>query len=151
MNPTPSIIIKRLPHGAGLPVPRRMTPGASGCDIAAAIDNDITLMPGKRGLIPTGFCFEVPPGFEVQVRSRSGLAAKHGVMVLNSPGTVDSDYRGEVKVILMNLGEEPFIVRRGDRIAQIVPVRVAADLDFKEEASISPTRRGAGGFGHTGV
>ena len=91
MNPTPSIIIKRLPHGAGLPVPRRMTPGASGCDIAAAIEEDMTIPPGKRALIPTGLCFEIPPGFEVQVRCRSGLAAKHGVMVLNSPGTVDSD------------------------------------------------------------
>lgn len=128
-----------------------MTPGASGCDIAAAIEEDMTIPPGKRALIPTGLCFEIPPGFEVQVRCRSGLAAKHGVMVLNSPGTVDSDYRGEVKVILMNLGEEPFTVRRGDRIAQVVPVQVAADLDFKEEDSISPTKRGAGGFGHTGV
>ena len=151
MNSYPSIHIKRLDHASGLPIPARMTAGSSGCDIAAAIDSDITLMPGKRDLIPTGFCFEIPPGFEVQVRSRSGLAAKHGVMVLNSPGTIDSDYRGEVKVILINLGSEPFIVRRGDRIAQVVPMQVASSVDFKEKTGISETTRGVGGFGHTGV
>ena len=151
MNSNPSINIKRLPHGHDLPIPARMTAGSSGCDIAAAIDADIVLMPGKRELIPTGFCFEIPAGFEVQVRSRSGLAVKHGVMVLNSPGTIDSDYRGEVKVILVNLGGEPFTIRRGDRIAQVVPMQVASSLDFKESAGISDTPRGDGGFGHTGV
>ena len=92
-----TIIVKRLPHGNGLPIPNRMTPGSSGCDITAAVDADIAIPPGKRALVPTGFCFEIPAGFEVQVRSRSGLAAKHGVFVLNSPGTIDSDYRGEVR------------------------------------------------------
>jgi dUTP pyrophosphatase len=148
----PSVItVKRLPHGRDLPVPHRMTPGASGCDIAAAIDSDISILPGKRTLIPTGFCFEIPEGYEVQVRSRSGLAAKHGVFVLNSPGTIDSDYRGEVKVILANIGEEPFVVHRGDRVAQIVPMQVPTMLDFKEDAALSETSRGSGGFGHTGV
>jgi dUTP pyrophosphatase len=151
VNSSPSIHIKRLDHAGDLPVPARMTAGSSGCDIAAAIDADIVLLPGKRELVPTGFCFEIPPGFEVQVRSRSGLAAKHGVMVLNSPGTIDSDYRGEVKVILVNLGSDPFTIRRGDRIAQVVPMQVASSVDFKEKSGISETERGAGGFGHTGV
>lgn len=151
MNAVPEINVKRLSHASGLPIPVRMTAGSSGCDIAAAIGSDIILMPGKRELIPTGFCFEIPPGFEVQVRSRSGLAAKHGVMVLNSPGTIDADYRGEVKVILINLGGEPFTIRRGDRIAQVVPMQVASSIDFKEKTGISDTERGAGGFGHTGV
>jgi dUTP pyrophosphatase len=146
-----TITVKRLPHATGLPVPCRMTPGSSGCDIAAAVDADIAILPGKRALIPTGFCFEIPEGFEVQVRSRSGLAAKYGVFVLNSPGTIDADYRGEVKVILANLGDEPFTVRRGDRIAQVVPMQLPAHLAFTENDSISETKRGAGGFGHTGV
>jgi dUTP pyrophosphatase len=145
------ITVKRLPHAGDLPIPQRMTPGSSGCDIAAAIDADMIILPGKRALIPTGFCFEIPEGFEVQVRSRSGLAAKHGVFVLNSPGTIDSDYRGEVKVILANMGDEPFAVRRGDRIAQVVPMTVPIAIDFKENSSISETTRGSGGFGHTGV
>jgi dUTP pyrophosphatase len=151
MQTSQSILVKRLSHAYDLAIPNRMTPGSSGCDIAAAVEADITLQPGARALIPTGFCFEIPTGFEVQVRSRSGLAAKHGVMVLNSPGTVDSDYRGEVKVILINFGLEPFTVRRGDRIAQVVPMQVASSLDFKENADISETLRGAGGFGHTGI
>jgi dUTP pyrophosphatase len=145
------ITVKRLPHAGDLAIPQRMTPGSSGCDIAAAIDADIDLLPGKRALIPTGFCFEIPEGFEVQVRSRSGLAAKHGVFVLNSPGTIDSDYRGEVKVILANMGEEPFTIQRGDRIAQVVPMTVPVTVNFKENSSISETARGSGGFGHTGV
>jgi dUTP pyrophosphatase len=151
MNTQKNIIVKRLSHAFGLSLPTRMTLGSSGCDIAAAIEADMTLLAGKRALVPTGLCFEIPTGFEVQVRSRSGLAAKHGVMVLNSPGTIDSDYRGEVKVILANLGEEPFTVKRGDRIAQVVPMQVASGLNFKEESEISDTRRGSGGFGHTGV
>jgi dUTP pyrophosphatase len=128
-----------------------MTTGSSGCDIAAALSADITIMPGKRAIVPTGFCFEIPQGYEVQVRSRSGLAAKNGVMVLNSPGTIDSDYRGEVKVILANLGDEPFAVHHGDRIAQIVAMSVPASLGFTESSDISSTHRGEGGFGHTGV
>ena len=108
------------------------------------------ISPGSRELIPTGLIFEIPQGFEVQVRPRSGLAVKHGVTVLNAPGTIDADYRGEVKVILMNLGAEPFTVKRGDRIAQLVPACIAQDVDFKEAGEISATGRGAGGFGHTG-
>jgi dUTP pyrophosphatase len=151
MQTSQSILVKRLSHAHDLAIPQRMTAGSSGCDIAAAIDEDITLASGARALIPTGFCFEIPEGFEVQVRSRSGLAAKHGVMVLNSPGTIDSDYRGEVKVVLINFGEGPFTVRRGDRIAQVVPMQIAASINFKENTDISETLRGAGGFGHTGI
>jgi dUTP pyrophosphatase len=147
------IIVRRLPHGVGLPLPKRMTRGASGADIAAAVDAgvDVVLQPSSRALVPTGFCFEIPQGYEVQVRSRSGLAIKHGVCVLNSPGTIDSDYRGEVKVILANLGSADFAVKRGDRIAQLVVAPVASKIDFKEKKTLTPTSRGAGGFGHTGV
>lgn len=148
---TSAIIVRRLPHGEGLPLPCRMTAGASGADIAAAVDADVVLQPSSRALVPTGFCFEIPRGFEVQVRPRSGLAIKNGVCVLNSPGTIDSDYRGEVKVILANLGNAPFTIRRGDRIAQLVVAPVADKIDFKENKTITRTARGAGGFGHTGV
>ena len=114
------IFVKRLPHGADLPIPQKMTLGSSGCDIAAAVEDSITINPGDRALVPTGFCFEIPQGYEVQVRPRSGLAWKHGLTILNTPGTIDSDYRGEVKVILANLSKEPFIIREtgsGTRIA----------------------------------
>jgi dUTP pyrophosphatase len=147
----PKIIVQRLPHGKGLPLPVRMTKGSSGCDVCAAVETDVVLEPAGRALVPTGFCFEIPQGYEVQVRSRSGLAVKHGVFVLNSPGTIDSDYRGEVKVILANTGSAPFAIRRGDRIAQLVVAPVANNVDFAESGSISETKRGAGGFGHTGV
>jgi dUTP pyrophosphatase len=149
----PKIIVQRLPHGQGLPLPVRMTRGASGADIAAAVpaDVDVILQPSSRALVPTGFCFEIPRGYEVQVRSRSGLAIKHGVCVLNSPGTIDSDYRGEVKVILANLGSADFAIKRGDRIAQLVVAPVASKIDFKEKKTLTRTSRGAGGFGHTGV
>jgi dUTP pyrophosphatase len=149
----PRIIVQRLPHGAGLPLPVRMTRGASGADIAAAVpaDADVVLHQSSRALVPTGFCFEIPQGYEVQVRSRSGLAIKHGVCVLNSPGTIDSDYRGEVKIILANLGSADFAIKRGDRIAQLVVAPVASKIDFKEKKTLTRTSRGAGGFGHTGV
>jgi dUTP pyrophosphatase len=147
----PKIIVRRLEHGKGLPLPTRMTVGSSGCDVAAAVETDIVLGPSARALVPTGFCFEIPQGYEVQVRSRSGLAVKHGVFVLNSPGTIDADYRGEVKVILANTGNAPFTIRRGDRIAQLVAAPVANTVDFTENDTISATGRGAGGFGHTGV
>jgi dUTP pyrophosphatase len=147
----PKIIVQRLEHGKGLPLPVRMTKGSSGCDVCAAVETDMVLEPAGRALVPTGFCFEIPQGYEVQVRSRSGLAVKHGVFVLNSPGTIDSDYRGEVKVILANTGNAPFTIRRGDRIAQLVVAPVANNVDFAESESISATKRGAGGFGHTGV
>ena len=144
------INVKRLEHAGDLPLPCRMTSGASGCDITAAVDRETVIEPGSRELIPTGFCFEIPQGFEIQVRPRSGLAFKYGVTVLNAPGTIDADYRGEVKIILANFGDTPFVVRRGDRIAQLVPAEVA-DISFREESQIARTERGAGGFGHTGI
>ncbi len=150
-NDSHSIVVKRLTHGAGLPLPRRMTAGSSGCDVCAALDEPLELLPGSRALVPTGLCFEIPEGFEVQVRPRSGLAAKSGITVLNSPGTIDADYRGEVKVILINLSPQPFVIRHGDRIAQLVPMRVASNLSFIERETISDSQRGTGGFGHTGV
>ncbi len=147
----PKINVLRLPHGEGLPLPQRMTKGSSGADIAAAVDGDVVLQPSSRALIPTGFSFEIPIGYEVQVRSRSGLAIKSGVAVLNSPGTIDADYRGEIKIILINHGSSDFIIKRGDRIAQLVVAEVAHDIDFVENTELSKTTRGHGGFGHTGV
>ncbi len=141
------IELKRLPHGAGLPLPVYATDGAAGMDVVAA--EALTLAPGARAAVATGFAIAIPAGYEVQVRPRSGLALKHGVTCLNTPGTIDSDYRGEVKVILANLGQEPFEIARGDRIAQLVPaVVLRATLD--EVATLDDTTRGAGGFGSTG-
>jgi dUTP pyrophosphatase len=149
----PKIMVQRLPHAEGLPLPACMTAGSSGADVCAAVDAgaDVVLQPSSRALVPTGFCFEIPVGYEVQVRPRSGLAIKHGVTVLNTPGTIDADYRGEVKVILANLGSAPFTVKRGDRIAQLVVAAVANKIDFVENETLTETSRGAGGFGHTGV
>ena len=141
------IAIKRLPHGDGLPLPTYATAGAAGMDVVSA--EDLTLAPGTRYPVATGFAMAIPPGFEVQVRPRSGLALKHGITCLNTPGTIDSDYRGEVKVILANLGGEPFEIRRGERIAQLVPAPVQrASMD--EVADLDDTARGSGGFGSTG-
>jgi dUTP pyrophosphatase len=142
--------VLRLPHAAGLPLPAPATSGASGADVHAAVAGETTLAPNDRVAVPTGLVLAVPPGYEVQVRPRSGLALRHGVTVANAPGTVDSDYRGEVMVILVNLGREAFVIRRGDRIAQLVvaPVTRAA---FSERAGLPETPRGAGGFGSTGV
>ncbi|QCB42095.1 dUTP diphosphatase [Sphingomonas sp. PAMC26645] len=141
------IELKRLPHGEGLPLPAYATEGAAGMDVVAA--EELTLAPGARAAVATGFAIAIPVGHEVQVRPRSGLALKHGVTCLNTPGTIDSDYRGEVKVILVNLGQEPFAIARGDRIAQLVPaVVLRATLD--EVATLDDTSRGAGGFGSTG-
>ena len=141
------IELKRLPHGEGLPLPVYATDGAAGMDIVAA--EPLTLAPGARAAVATGFAIAIPAGHEVQVRPRSGLALKHGVTCLNTPGTIDSDYRGEVKVILANLGQEPFEIARGDRIAQLVPaVVLRATLD--EVATLDDTTRGTGGFGSTG-
>lgn len=141
------IALKRLPHGAGLPPPAYATDGAAGMDVVAA--EDMTLAPGARAAVATGFAMAIPHGYEVQVRPRSGLALKHGVTCLNTPGTIDSDYRGEVKVILVNLGTEPFAIARGDRIAQLVPAPVQrAVLDAVE--TLDDTARGTGGFGSTG-
>ena len=141
------IALTRLPHGAGLPLPAYATPGAAGMDVVAA--EDVTLQPGQRHAVATGFAIAIPPGHEVQVRPRSGLALKHGITCLNTPGTIDEDYRGEVKIILANLGLEPFEVRRGERIAQLVPA-VVTKAGFDEVASLDETDRGAGGFGSTG-
>lgn len=146
----PTLKLVRLPHAEGLELPAYETQGAAGMDIRAAVIEPVTLAPGKRILVPTGFIFEIPEGFEVQMRPRSGLAFKYGVTCLNSPGTIDSDYRGEVKVLLVNLGEEDFVIERGMRIAQLVfaPVLQAR---VEEAKSFSETERGAGGFGSTDV
>ena len=142
-----SIALKRLPHGDGLPLPAYATDGAAGMDVVAA--EALVLPPGGRAAVATGFAIAIPTGYEVQVRPRSGLALKHGVTCLNTPGTIDSDYRGEVKVILANLGAEPFEIARGDRIAQLVPAPVQrAVLD--EVETLDDTARGIGGFGSTG-
>ena len=141
------IELQRLPHGEGLPEPAYATDGAAGLDVVAA--EGLTLEPGQRHAVATGFAIAIPPGYEVQVRPRSGLALKHGITCLNTPGTIDEDYRGEVKVILANLGSEPFEVRRGERIAQLVPAPVLK-ARFKAVEQLSETNRGAGGFGSTG-
>ncbi len=142
-----AIRILRLAHGAGLALPDYATPGAAGMDVVAA--EDIDLAPGARHAVATGFAIAIPDGYEVQVRPRSGLALKHGITCLNTPGTIDSDYRGEVKVILANLGQEPFRVVRGERIAQLVPAPVLR-ATWHEVGTLDETARGAGGFGSTG-
>ena len=144
-----TIEIKRLPHGDNLPLPRYMTPHAAGMDLIAAVETDTVIAPGQRTLIPTGICIALPPGFEAQVRPRSGLAINHGIGLLNAPGTIDADYRGEIKVIVANFGAEPFVVKRGDRIAQMIIQRVAcAEWEIVDE--LPPSERNDGGFGHTG-
>lgn len=147
-----SVAFLRLPHGVGLALPAYESAGAAGMDLRAAIGDGeaLELAPGARTLVPTGLALQLPDGFEGQVRPRSGLAAKHGVTVLNAPGTVDSDYRGEVKVILINHGQAPFAIRRGDRIAQLVIAPVTRAITV-EVAALDQTGRGAGGFGSTGV
>jgi dUTP pyrophosphatase len=146
-SPEIRIGLRRLPHGDGLPLPSYASHGAAGLDVVAA--ETLTLAPGARHAVATGFAVAIPDGFEIQVRPRSGLALKHGITCLNAPGTIDSDYRGEVKVILANLGAEPFEVGRGERIAQLVPAPVLKAA-FVEEEALSETARGAGGFGSTG-
>jgi dUTP pyrophosphatase len=149
---SPTLNLIRLPHGEGLDLPAYETKGAAGMDLRAAVEDGatLTLAPGKRALVPTGFIFEIPEGFEAQIRPRSGLAFKHGITCLNSPGTIDSDYRGEVHALLINLGEEPFEITRGMRIAQMV-IAPVTQVRVAEIAEISETARGAGGFGSTGV
>lgn len=141
------VLVKRLPHGAGLELPAYATPGAAGMDVVSA--EDVTIAPGARHAVATGLAMAIPPGYEIQVRPRSGLALKHGITVPNTPGTIDSDYRGELKVILINHGAEPFAIRRGDRVAQLVlaPVTRGAWLEVEE---LDETARGEGGFGSTG-
>ncbi|MGE6742224.1 dUTP diphosphatase [Allorhizobium pseudoryzae] len=146
----PALKLIRLPHGEGLDLPSYETGGAAGMDIRAAVDAPMTLAPGQRALVPTGFVFEIPEGFEVQVRPRSGLAFKNGVTCLNTPGTIDSDYRGEVKVLLVNLGDQDFVIERGMRVAQLV-VSPVVQARVEEAGGFSETVRGAGGFGSTGV
>ncbi len=142
--------LRRLPEGEGLPLPAYMTAGAAGADVFAAVEADLVLAPGARALVPAGFSLAIPAGYEVQVRPRSGLALRSGVTLLNTPGTIDSDYRGPVAVILINHGSEPFVVRRGERIAQLVlaPVSRAA---FEEAHALDETARAGGGFGSTGI
>lgn len=148
----PSILVRRLPHGEGIALPSYETAGAAGCDLRAAVPEGapVVLHPGERAMVPTGLSIALRDGWEAQVRPRSGLAAKFGVSCVNSPGTIDADYRGEVKVILINHGTDEFVIRRGDRIAQMViaPVWQAA---FVEAETLDETTRGAGGFGSTGV
>ena len=141
------IAITRLPHGEGLPLPSYATPGAAGMDVVAA--EDVDLPPGHRHAVATGFRVAIPEGYEIQVRPRSGLAFKHGISVPNTPGTIDSDYRGELKILLINHGAEPFAIRRGERIAQLVPAAVTL-AEFDEVDDLDDTHRGTGGFGSTG-
>lgn len=141
--------IARVEGAEDLPLPRPATAGAAGLDLPAAVDGERKLSPGERALVPTGFRIAVPPGYEAQVRPRSGLALRHGILLPNAPGTIDSDYRGEIQVILWNTGPEPFVIRRGDRIAQLVVAPVAG-VEWAPAAELEASVRGEGGFGHTG-
>ncbi len=147
---TAEILVKRLSHHDGLPLPIYSSEGASGMDLAAAVQEDILLHSGERALIPTGIAISLPQGFEAQIRPRSGLALKHGIGLLNSPGTIDSDYRGEIQVIVINLGQEPFVIKRGLRIAQMIIAKYVT-ANFKVIDELDVTLRNAGGFGHTGL
>jgi len=145
-----NIPITILPHGQGLPLPAYATQGAAGMDAVAAVTDTHILQPGARFPVPLGFCMAIPDGYEVQVRPRSGLALKHGITVPNSPGTIDSDYRGEVKALLINIGSEPFVIERGMRICQLVPATVTRAA-LVQVVALDDTQRGSGGFGSTGV
>ncbi len=145
----PTVEIRRLPHGKGLDLPFYATTHAAGADLRAAIDQDMTIEPGEKALIPTGFAMALPDNFEAQVRPRSGLALKHAITVLNTPGTIDADYRGEVGVILINHSDVPFHIQRGDRIAQMI-IAPFVQADFQAVSELSETERGAGGFGSSG-
>jgi dUTP pyrophosphatase len=146
---TIAVAVQVLPHGAGLPLPSYATAGSAGVDLAAALERPLVLAPGARAAVPTGLSLALPEGYEGQVRPRSGLALKHGITVLNSPGTIDADYRGEVRVILANLGAEPVTIARGERIAQLVVAPVSR-VAWEQVASLPDSARGAGGFGSTG-
>ncbi|MGA8473472.1 MAG: dUTP diphosphatase [Candidatus Cybelea sp.] len=144
------VALQRLPHGEGLPQPEYMSEHAAGADLRAAVREQLTLLPGARALVPTGFSIALPAGYEAQIRPRSGLAIRSGVTCLNSPGTIDADYRGELAVVLANFGSEPVVICRGDRIAQLVVAPVSRSA-FELVEELPPTRRGHGGFGSTGV
>ena len=144
-----TIGVLRLAEGGDLPLPAYMTAGAAGADVCAAVSAPLTLAPGARALVPAGFALDVPAGYEVQVRPRSGLAHRTGVTILNAPGTIDSDYRGPVGILLVNLGSEPHTIARGDRIAQLI-VAPVVQAEFRESVALGETARGAGGFGSTG-
>ena len=146
----PELWVELLPHGAGLPLPAYTTEGSAGMDLRAAVETPHELQPGQRALIPTGIKLAIPPGFEGQVRMRSGLALNHGLALPNAPGTIDSDYRGEVKVLVVNLGDQPFTIERGARIAQLIIAPVQRVI-VKPVDAVDATQRGAGGFGHTGT
>lgn len=152
MEPHPiiEVPVHVLPHGEDLPLPHYQTTGSSGMDLLAANSKPISVEPGTVVLVPTGLQVAIPKGFEFQVRPRSGLALRHGIAVLNSPGTIDEDYRGEIQIILANLGKNPFVIERGLRIAQLVLCRVDKVV-WKKVRSVEQTERGAGGFGHTGI
>ncbi len=147
---TVQVQVKRLPHSEGLPLPSYATPGAAGMDLLAAVAAPLTLAPGQRSLVPTGLAVAIPPGHELQIRPRSGLALKNGIVLPNSPGTIDEDYRGELQVIVMNAGQEPFTIERGMRIAQAVLAPVVR-ATWHEVPELDATARGAGGFGSTGT
>lgn len=142
--------IRRLPHSEGLPLPAYETAGAAGMDVRAALGEPVEIAPGAIARVPSGFAVEVPPGYEIQIRPRSGLASRNGITLPNTPATIDSDYRGEITIALVNLGGEPFRVERGMRIAQMVLAR-APQVEWEESDELTSTSRGAGGFGHTGV
>jgi dUTP pyrophosphatase len=145
-----AVNVMRLPHGADLSLPTYATPDSAGMDLMSAENGDVTLAPGARAMIATGIAIALPSGFEAQVRPRSGLAAKHGVTVANSPGTIDADYRGEIKVILINLGDAPVTLSRGDRVAQMI-IAPVVQATWSEVTDLDDTARGAGGFGSTGI
>ena len=145
-----AVDIMRLPHGADLPLPEYATPDSAGVDLLAAVSEDVSLAPGERTLIPTGIALSLPRGYEAQIRPRSGLALKNGLTLLNTPGTIDADYRGEIGIILANLGQESFVVERGMRIAQMV-VAPVSQVSWKAVESLDDSERGAGGFGSTGT
>jgi len=143
------IRIRRLPGNEDIPLPRYMTARSSGMDIHAAVEGETVLPPGEIKAIPSGFAVSIPEGYEAQIRPRSGLAVKSGITLINAPGTVDADFRGEIRILLINLGRDPHIVRRGDRIAQMI-IQPVCRVKWEEVESLDPTRRGEGGFGHTG-
>ncbi|HAA34799.1 MAG TPA: dUTP diphosphatase [Firmicutes bacterium] len=149
MTERTSVLIKKMPHAEDLPLPRYASELASGIDLFAALEESVEIKPGEYKLIPTGIALAMPPGYEGQIRPRSGLALNHGITILNSPGTIDADYRGEIKVILINLSNETYMVQRGERIAQLV-IHALARVELKLVDELPPSNRGAGGFGHTG-